>query len=273
MIQTSLDTWTDLPRIVDTFLELGHDHPKLTVGTEKVVLSTYRTRTAMIEARQYICNDRIALFGSRAGVSIAIDAGTIKGRHFLDIMLLTTYTGLKPLLYTAVEQTGLTVEDYGNIVANAIRDLRQAKDQLCWDGDIVKDAFGILPEQTELRPPNTAPGIGKLHVPILDNEDAPAVEIDSSTKSGELWIENYDPNHVIAFTEAATLSALRVLGFQRPSCSCRARPRSRGTSPTRRSRRRSCGTTRGALRGCQRSSDGSAGTSCLRGRTRRIRRV
>jgi hypothetical protein len=42
-------------------------------------------------------------------------------------MLPPPYTGLKPFLYTAVEQIRLTAEYYGNIVANAIRDLRQAE--------------------------------------------------------------------------------------------------------------------------------------------------
>jgi hypothetical protein len=81
----------------------------------------------MIEAGQHICNDGIVLNGSRPAVSIAIDAGTIESRRFLDIILLALYTRLKPFLYTAVEQTRLTTGDYGNIVANAIRDLRQAK--------------------------------------------------------------------------------------------------------------------------------------------------
>jgi hypothetical protein len=112
---------------VKAFLELGRDHPKLTVGTGEVVLSMYRTRTAMIEAGQHICSDRIALFSFRPAVSIAIDAGTIKSRHFLDIMLLAPYTGLKPFLYTAVEQTRLTAEDYGSIVAKTICDPKQAK--------------------------------------------------------------------------------------------------------------------------------------------------
>jgi hypothetical protein len=81
----------------------------------------------MIEAGQHMCNDRIALFGSRAAVSIGIDARTIEGRHFLDIMLLAPDTGVNPCLYTAVKQTRLTAEDHGNIGANAIRDLTQAK--------------------------------------------------------------------------------------------------------------------------------------------------
>jgi hypothetical protein len=42
-------------------------------------------------------------------------------------MLLVPYTILKLFLYTSVEQTRLTAGDYGNIVVNAIRDLRQAK--------------------------------------------------------------------------------------------------------------------------------------------------
>jgi hypothetical protein len=92
-----------LQRIMNVFLELGCNHRKLTVGTGEVVLSRYRTRMAMIEAGQHIYNNRIALFGSRPAVSIAIDAGTLDGRYFLDIILLAPYPGPKPFLCTAVE--------------------------------------------------------------------------------------------------------------------------------------------------------------------------
>jgi hypothetical protein len=84
-----------LKLIINAFLQLGRDHPHLAVGTREVTLSRYRTRMAMIEAGQRICNDRIALFACRPAISIAIDAGTIEGRHFLDIMLLAPSTGLR----------------------------------------------------------------------------------------------------------------------------------------------------------------------------------
>jgi hypothetical protein len=71
--------------------------------------------------------DALANFQTLPSVSIAIDAGTIAHRHFLDIMLLAPYTSMRPFLYDTVEQTTLNSDDYGDIVANAITKLYDEK--------------------------------------------------------------------------------------------------------------------------------------------------
>jgi hypothetical protein len=98
-----------------------------------------------------------------------------------------------------------------------------AGDPVAGHGPIAEDALGILAEGADPRPPNTAPGIDKIQVPLPDEEespndselgdDDPPIQVDYSTKPGEVSIENYDPSHVVTFTEAVTLSALRVLGI------------------------------------------------------------
>jgi hypothetical protein len=60
----------------------------------------------------------------KAGVSLAIDAGTILHHHFLDIMILAPYSGIEPFLYQAIERERLTLKDYGTIIIEAIMALR-----------------------------------------------------------------------------------------------------------------------------------------------------
>lgn len=110
-------------RILDSFIDIGRSEPRVHVGSEGCKLSRARTRTTMIEEADRIHEAMIAKFAQMPCVSLAIDAGTIERRHFLDIMILAPYSKIKPFLYDAVEKTTLTAEDYGNIVMNAIKDL------------------------------------------------------------------------------------------------------------------------------------------------------
>jgi hypothetical protein len=66
----------------------------------------------------------IKQFAKRPCVSLAIDAGTIERRHFLDIMILAPYSNLPPFLYDAHEQDASISEDYGRIIAGIIRELK-----------------------------------------------------------------------------------------------------------------------------------------------------
>jgi hypothetical protein len=79
----------------------------------------------MVEAAKTMHSDLLTSFAKLPSISMAIDAGTIERRHFLDIMLLAPYTTLSPFLYDSVEQARLTAQDYGNIVADAIRTLKE----------------------------------------------------------------------------------------------------------------------------------------------------
>jgi hypothetical protein len=66
----------------------------------------------------------LAEFAKRPCASMAIDAATIERCHFLDIMLLAPYSSPQPFLYDAIEKANLTAEDYGNVVAAAINQLK-----------------------------------------------------------------------------------------------------------------------------------------------------
>jgi hypothetical protein len=109
--------------IINALFEVGRRNPELFVGPLGVGMHRHRTRSAMMEAGQRICKDRIAAFAGRPAVSLAIDAGTIEERHFLDIMVLASHTGLHPFRYKGIEKSNLRVENYGNIVGDTIKEL------------------------------------------------------------------------------------------------------------------------------------------------------
>jgi hypothetical protein len=62
-------------------------------------LTRYRTRKALTDGADIIQNRKLREFAGLPSVSLAIDAGTLEHRHFLDIMVLAPYAGVKPLLY------------------------------------------------------------------------------------------------------------------------------------------------------------------------------
>jgi hypothetical protein len=109
--------------ILNSLLALGRTHPQAEVGPNGCKLYRRRTRSTMLEESERIQKTEVAKFAQMPCVSLSIDAGTIERRHFLDIILSAPYSELKPFLYTAVERESLTVEDYGNIVIEAIREL------------------------------------------------------------------------------------------------------------------------------------------------------
>jgi hypothetical protein len=60
-------------------------------------------------------------------VSLAIDAGTMEPRHFLDIVVLAPSARIKSFLYDAVERATLTTEDSERIAMAAIKELYQKR--------------------------------------------------------------------------------------------------------------------------------------------------
>jgi hypothetical protein len=73
----------------------------------------------------------IATFAEMPGVSLAMNAGTIERRHFLDKMVLTPSPKIKSFFDDALEKTAVTADDYGNIVMAAIRQLYLIHAHVC----------------------------------------------------------------------------------------------------------------------------------------------
>jgi hypothetical protein len=122
--------------VLNSLFAIGQTHPRAQVGPSGCKLYRRKTRTTIIEEGNRIQKANLAKFAQVPSVSLSIDAGTIHGRHFLDIMLLAPYTELTPFLYNAFEAESLTVNDYGRFVLGTIRDLHTAKIQV---GSIVGD--------------------------------------------------------------------------------------------------------------------------------------
>jgi hypothetical protein len=112
-------------RVINTFVELGRTDPDVQVGSHGCKLTRAKTRNIIVEHSRKIHEDMIARVAQMPCVSLAIDAGTIEQRHFLDMMILAPYSHLKPFLYDAVENRTLTAADYGSIVTTAIKELHQ----------------------------------------------------------------------------------------------------------------------------------------------------
>jgi hypothetical protein len=79
----------------------------------------------MIEESNRIHEAMIAKFVEMPCVSLAIDAGTIERRHFLDFVVLASEMKIKPFLDDASEKATDTAEDSRNFVTAAIRQLYQ----------------------------------------------------------------------------------------------------------------------------------------------------
>jgi hypothetical protein len=67
---------------------------------------------ALNERTETIKNQYNFQFKSVSSIAIAIDAGTIKSRHFLEIVLLAPAFRIRPFLYDSVEETCLAARDY-----------------------------------------------------------------------------------------------------------------------------------------------------------------
>jgi hypothetical protein len=78
----------------------------------------------MIDESTHQRNGVIKQFAERPCVSLAIDAGTIERRHSLDVMILASYSNLRPFLYDVYEQVVLTSADYGYMIAGIIHEMK-----------------------------------------------------------------------------------------------------------------------------------------------------
>jgi hypothetical protein len=112
-------------RILMAIVDIGRSDPHLQIDSEEYKLTRFTVRQHIIDSSKRIHDIILARFAEMPCVSLAIDAGTIERRHFLDIMILAPYSEIKPFLYTAIEEPTLTAEDYGNIVTEIIKVLFQ----------------------------------------------------------------------------------------------------------------------------------------------------
>jgi hypothetical protein len=112
-------------QILNAFIDIGRKQPQVQIGSDGYKFNRIRTRQYILDLSSQMHNSMLARFSDMPCVSLAIDAGTIERRHFLDIMILAPYSKIKPFLYAAIEQPTLTAEDYGSIVTEAIKDLFQ----------------------------------------------------------------------------------------------------------------------------------------------------
>jgi hypothetical protein len=111
-------------RLLNAFVDIGRQDPQFQFGGERCPLTRYRTRKTMIQESVDLSARLIRAFATRPCVSLAIDAGTIERRHFLNVMLLAPYSNLKPFLYDSYEEETLTSDDYGRVIAQIIKELK-----------------------------------------------------------------------------------------------------------------------------------------------------
>jgi hypothetical protein len=111
-------------RLLDALVDIGREDREFHFGRGQCPLTRYRTRKAMIDESTQLSDRLIAKFAQRPCVSLAIDAGTIERRHFLDVMILAPYSSLDPFLYDVFERDTLTSDDYGNLVVAVIQELK-----------------------------------------------------------------------------------------------------------------------------------------------------
>jgi hypothetical protein len=81
----------------------------------------------MGEESKKIHDAMVTQFAEMPCVSLAINAGAMERRHFLDIIVLAPYTRIKPFLDDAAERATLTGEDSGTIVMAVIKELYQKR--------------------------------------------------------------------------------------------------------------------------------------------------
>jgi hypothetical protein len=111
-----------LHRILNALVDIGREDRQFQFGGERCPLTRYRTRRAMIDESTIERNDVIEEFAKRPCVSLAIEAGTIERRHFLDVMILAPYSNLCPFLDDVYEQDALTSNDDGHISTGIIQE-------------------------------------------------------------------------------------------------------------------------------------------------------
>jgi hypothetical protein len=111
-------------RLLNALVDIGRENRQFRFGGDQCPLTRYRTRKAMIDESIQLRDRVVRQFAKRPCVSLAIDAGTIEKRHFLDIMILAPYSSLDPFLYDVLENETLTSDDYGNLIAAIIKELK-----------------------------------------------------------------------------------------------------------------------------------------------------
>jgi hypothetical protein len=110
--------------LANAFVDIGREDPQFRFGPGGCTLSRYRSRKAILDESSALSAMIVKSFASRPCVSLAIDAGTIARRHFLDIMILAPYSRLLPFLYISLENDHLTSANYGILVRQVIEELR-----------------------------------------------------------------------------------------------------------------------------------------------------
>jgi hypothetical protein len=83
------------------------------------------TRDLLEEGREIFAR-ALKTYRREKSVSLAIETGTIHRRRCLDLVLLSTGSSIPPFLYDAVERIRFGPSNYGEIVGNAMTDLRKA---------------------------------------------------------------------------------------------------------------------------------------------------
>jgi hypothetical protein len=106
-----------------SFVEIGREEAHFHFGPGGCTFSRCRTRKAIIDEADILSHTIRVDYAKRACVSLVIDPGTIERRHFLDLMILAPFRGLRPFFYDSLENERLTADNDGQLVAQAIEEL------------------------------------------------------------------------------------------------------------------------------------------------------
>jgi hypothetical protein len=133
LVDTSLEIVEDgaFHRLLDALVNIGREDRRFHFGGNRYPLTRHRTRKAKIGESTHLSDHVIAKFAQRPCVSLAIDAGTIERRHFLDVMILAPYSSLDPFLYDVFERDTLASDDYGNLIVAIIQELKSQGFRVC----------------------------------------------------------------------------------------------------------------------------------------------
>jgi len=104
-------------------IEIARQDPKFSFGKAGCALGRREMTTTLIDQGNRIRDAVLMEYKVEKRASMAIDAATIQGRHFLDLMLLSPVN--RPFLYDTAERGSLTQRDYGEIVIDAINSLKE----------------------------------------------------------------------------------------------------------------------------------------------------
>jgi hypothetical protein len=91
-------------------VELGREDGQFRFGSRGCTFSPYRTRKTIIEQSNRLSTTIISENAERLCVSLVTDAGTIERRHFLDLVILTPHSGLRPFSNDSFEKDRLIAQ-------------------------------------------------------------------------------------------------------------------------------------------------------------------